>query len=1083
VSELPAATVTVLLAVVEDSARLWETQPDRMTAAVARLAGALSDVIAAQDGVWAVEQGDGGRFVVAFACASRAVACALALQRAPLAPIGLQIGLHTEEAWLGEKGNDIGPTINRTARICDLAHGGQTVLSGATEGLVVERLPTDAWLTDLGSYPLRGVRRPERVFQLCHPDLRNEFPPLCTPNAVAVQHLPVQLTAFIGRAAQIDEVRGILADNRSVTLTGAGGVGKTRLAVQIAAGMADEFSGGVWFVDLASISDPHLVAVAAARALGLSDRPGRSVLETLIWFIGERRMLVVLDNCEHLLDVAAALIVDLLGACSKLTCLATSREPIGVHGEVMWRVPSLSLADEAIELFSERVRRASPGFCVTDDNRAMVEEICRRLDGIPLAIELAAARARALSLNEILGGLNDCFHLLAGGSRRMVRRQQTLRASVDWSHALLTDPERVLFRRLSVFMGGFDLDAAQIVAAADDIKSYQVLDQLALLVDKSLVVAENITGRMRYRLLETVRQYAREKLAECGEADTVRTRHRDHYTAMAGLLDVPAEADYARRFEHVDSDFDNLRAAYAWSRENSDTDLALQLSSSLQPVWLGRGRIREGFEWFDAILTADPRHLPEVTLAVRARALADRAELHAALLGADSADYVQEALVIAREVADQALLARVLTTCGAVNLANVEVARPYFAEASELARGVGDTHRLSQILGWQASMEFVAGDPVAVRTAAEEGRDLAEAVGDWFWARRCRWCLGLGRMIHGDLAGAAAQFRELAAAANAANDLIHVAMALHALAYALAWSGDASGARSVATASIEAAAELGGWYAAVAYGGLIVAALVDGDAARAEDVIAAGWRRIESTRERVAIVSNYAADTALARGDHVAARRWADEAVSAAAGYHLSKALTIRARVEIAQGALDEANRDAHDALACAADVDAYLGTPDTLECLARLAGEVRSYREAARLFGAAQAIRQRNGEVRFRVYQADYDESVGKLRNALDEKNFERAWAEGAALQIREVIAYAQRARGQHKRRAAGWASLTPTELDVVRLVVEGLTNKDIATQLLVSPRTVQTHLTHVYAKLGLASRLQLAQEAARHD
>jgi predicted ATPase/class 3 adenylate cyclase/DNA-binding CsgD family transcriptional regulator len=1083
VNELPTGTATVLLADVEGSARLWQTQPDQMTAAVARLEHTLSEAVAAHDGVRHVEQGEDGSVVAAFGRASQALACALVLQRAALAPIRLRIGLHTGEVRLGDdESNDIGAVMDRTARVRDLAHGGQIVLTGATEGLVVDCLPPDAWLTNLGNYPLHGVSKHQRVVQLCHPHLRNEFPPLRTPSTVAVQHLPVQITTFIGRGAQINAVRGILADNRLVTLTGAGGVGKTRLAMQVAAQLTGEFSGGIWYVDLAPITDQDLVPVAVARALGLQDQPGRSVMDTLIRSIGERRMLVVLDNCEHLLDATAALTVHLLGACPNLTYLATSREQIGVDGEVTWRVPSLSLADEAIELFTDRVRRTRPDFHIIDDNRVTVAEICRRLDGIPLAIELAAARVRTLSFDEILNGLHDCFSLLTRGSRTALPRQQTLRASIDWSHALLTHPERVLFSRLSVFRGGFDLDAAQIVASDGDIKTHQVFDQLSLLVDKSLVVAENTTGQTRYRLLETVRQYALEKLRRCGEADVVRTRHRDHYTTMAGLIDSPAQGDYERRIEQAECNFDNLRAAYTWSRENGDNRLALQLASSLQPVWLGRGRIREGFEWFDAILTADTRHDPEVTPAVRARALADRAELDTAPGGGESANEAYEALAIAREVDDPALLARVLTACGAINGYKIETARPYFAEAAELAREVGDTWRLSRILGWQAHAAFIAGDPVAVCTAAEEGRDFADAVGDRPWARQCRWCLGLGQMIYGDLARAAAQFRAVAAEAEAAHDLMYMAMALHSLANVLAFEGDVSGARAAAISSIEAAAEFGDWRMGLAYMGLSVVALAAGDAAGAEDAIVAGWPRIQSTHQPAANFTACMADAALARGDHAEARRWADEAVSATAGYHLSKALTIRARIAIAEGGLEEADRDAHDALACAAQVEAYRGTPDTLECLARLAGEVGSHREAARLFGAAQAIRQRNGEVRFQIYQPDYETSVGMLRNVMGGKDFKRAWAEGAALSTREAIAYVQRGRGQRKRPTTGWASLTPTELNVVRLASEGLTNKDIARRLLVSPRTVQTHLTHVYTKLSVTTRLQLAREAAHH-
>ncbi len=385
---LPTGTVTLLLADVEGSTRLWETQAEVMTAAIARCNQVVCDVVAAHDGVRPVEQGEGDSFVAAFAWASDAVAAALELQRAPLVPIRLRIGVHTGEIQLRDEGNYAGPTINRTARLRDLGHGGQTLLSGATEVMVVDRLPEGAWLTDLGTHGLRDLPRPERVVQLCHPDLVNEFPPLRTPKAVAASNLPVQLTSFVGRDAQINDVRELLAQNRVVTLTGAGGVGKTRLAVQVAAGMAGEFGDGVWYVDLAPITDPELVSVTVARALGLPDQPGRSTMDSLLRFVRDRQMLVVLDNCEHLLDASAELVVAVLSGAARLTLLATSREAIGVAGEVSWRVPSLSLAGEAIELFADRARHARPGFAVSDDNTATVGEICARLDGVPLAIEL-----------------------------------------------------------------------------------------------------------------------------------------------------------------------------------------------------------------------------------------------------------------------------------------------------------------------------------------------------------------------------------------------------------------------------------------------------------------------------------------------------------------------------------------------------------------------------------------------------------------------------------------------------------------------------------------------------------------------
>src|ERR1700730_9782217 len=391
VSKLPTGTVTLLLADIEGSTQLWEAQPQEMQKAVARLDRALAQIVAAHGGVRPVEQGEGDSLVVAFNRGSDAVACALDLQMAPLAPIRLRIGLHTGEVQLRDENNYIGTTINRTARIRDLGHGGQTVLSGATEEIVADYLPPGAWLLPLGSHQLRDLRRPERVIQLCHPDLHNQFPPLRLPERVASQGLPLQLTSFVGRRAQIDDLARIISENRLVTLIGAGGAGKTRLAVEVAGQLGDEFPDGTKYVELAPITEPELVSVTTARLLGLPDQPGRSATEAVLRFIADRQMLLVLDNCEHLLDATAALVVEVLASCPAVTVLATSREPIGMTGEAIWRVSSLPIADEAVELFTDRARLVSPDFTVTEDNAATVAEICQRLDGMPLAIELAAA--------------------------------------------------------------------------------------------------------------------------------------------------------------------------------------------------------------------------------------------------------------------------------------------------------------------------------------------------------------------------------------------------------------------------------------------------------------------------------------------------------------------------------------------------------------------------------------------------------------------------------------------------------------------------------------------------------------------
>jgi predicted ATPase/class 3 adenylate cyclase/DNA-binding CsgD family transcriptional regulator len=1083
--ELPTGTVTLLLADVEGSTRLWETQPDAMKAAVGHLDQTLAKATAAHGGVRPVEQGEGDSFVIAFARAADAVACALDLQRAPLAPIKLRIGVHTGDIQLRDEGNYIGPTINRTARLRDLAHGGQTVLSGATEPLVVDQLPPDVTLTDLGSHPLRDLPRPERVVQLCHPDLHSNFPPLRTANTATTHNLPVQLTNFIGRQTETANLRQTLTANRFVTLTGTGGAGKTRLAVHVAAKVAGEFGDGVRYVDLAPVTHPDVVPVTAARALGLPDHPGRSTMETLLRFIRDRQMLVVLDNCEHLLDASATLVAALLGGAPRLTVLATSREPLGVSGEATWQVPSLSLADDATELFADRARLAQADFAITDDNVADIAEICRRLDGMPLAIELAAARVRSLSLTEIVDSLHDRFRLLTGGSRMAVRRQQTLRASVDWSHALLTETERILFRRVAAFLGGFDLDAAQAVGGDDTLERYQVLDQLTLLVDKSLVVAENAGGRTRYRLLETVRQYALEKLGESGEADAVRSRHRDYYTSMAAQLVVPARAAYEQRIEQAEIEMDNLRGALGWSPENRDTELALALASSLQPLWWTRGRLVEGRAWFNTVLPDESIEL-DVAAAVRARALADKACLDTWTAGAASKGGAQQALAIARELDDPVLLAWVLTACGftAGYTDDPELAPAYFAEAADLARALDDRWTLIQILAWQANTAETAGYPIAAATYAEEGYALAEAIGDRSGLRHCQLSRGWARVQQGDVVAAVAHFGAAIADAEAAHDDLFMLGGLLGIAIAHAHRGDVSGARRAANSATDLAAEFDAYFRGLASGAVAIAAVADGDVAAAKAPSEGSRQDLIATHPQLATMqlAHHGIQVALASGDLPVAHRWADDAVAVATGWHLVCALLARARVAVAEGEPGEAERDAHDALACALSSGAHLPLPDILECLAGLASEAGNREQGARLFGATEAIRQRMGTVRFRLYDADYESSVSSLRNSMGENDFDAAWAEGAALSTEEAIAYAQRGRGERKRASSGWESLTRAERDVVKLVSEGLGNKDVAARLFVSPRTVQAHLTHIYTKLGLTSRVQLAQEAARH-
>ncbi|WP_206428708.1 helix-turn-helix transcriptional regulator, partial [Mycolicibacterium stellerae] len=857
-------------------------------------------------------------------------------------------------------------------------------------------------------------------------------------------------------------------------------VTETRLAVEIAARFGADFPDGVHYVDLAPVTRPEVVPVAVARAIGLPDQPGRSTVDNVLRAIGERRVLMVLDNCEHLLEPVASVVTDLLGGCPELRLLATSREPLGVPGEVTFLVPSLSIDDEAIELFADRARRIRPGFAVSERNSALIGEICGRLDGMPLAIELAAARVRALSLDDILASLHDRFRLLTGGARTAVRRQQTLRASVDWSHALLTDPERVLFRRLAVFLGGFDLDAAQAVAGTSEVERYQVLDQLTLLVDKSLVVAENTSGRTRYRLLETVRQYALENLGESGEAEDVRARHRDHYMAVAAVLDSPARPDYRDHLQRIDSDIDNLRAAFRWSLETGDAEDALRLASALFPVWQDGGRNGEGLAWLEAALGREASTSP-VAPAVHARALIDRVMLVAWTVRTESLEESETALALAREVGDPALVIRGLIARGVSTYFDEEMAAACFAEAAELARGLDDPWIWSQLYVEKARSGVGAGDPVAVQDAATRGLEISTAIGNHATTRVFCWAQGWVRTYQGDLHGALIELDRAVEDAAAAQNTMLQLYALLVQGFTRANLGDSDGAHASADTALTAAADLMEFFEGLGQATVAVAYQAAGDDEAAVQTYALARQRSGLNR-MMAGLYGFSALAPLACGDDPLAREWADDVVAITGGCYLSFALMTRAQVRLAQGEMDGAEDDAQAALSAATETSSELRMPPALECLATLATKAGSHREAARLFGAAQAMRQRTGEVRFPKFEAEYRAGVDELRDVMGADDFEAALAEGAALSAGEAIAYAKRGRGERKRPASGWASLTPTELDVVRLLTEGLPNKDIATRLFISPRTVETHLTHVYAKLGLSSRVQLAQEAARH-
>lgn len=483
---LPTGTVTFLMTDVEGSTKLWESYPERMRAVLARHDAIAADVIARHEGLLIKSRGEGDSLFTVFNRASDAVAAALELQLALIAEpwpaetlIGVRVALHTGEADLRE-GDYYGSTVNRCARLRAIGHGKQVLLSSSTAQLARGTLPRGASLLEHGHHRLRDIEGTEDVAQLIHPDLPHDFPPLRSTHAT---NLPRQLTSFVGREKEIAEVRRLLATVPLLTLTGSGGCGKTRLAIEAAGEVLTEYQDGVFLVELAALSDPALVPQTTAAALGVREEPGRPIVQTLVDHLREKRLLLLLDNCEHLLDASAQLADTLLKSCAKLQILASSREGLGISGETSYRIPSLSMPSfaspqqtvaakdiegyEAVKLFIERAKAAQPSFTLSDQNASAVAQLCVRLDGIPLAIELAAARVKALSVEQIAARLDDRFRLLTGGSRTALPRQQTLRAMIDWSYDLLTPKEQTLLRRLSVFAGGWTLEAAEKVCADD----------------------------------------------------------------------------------------------------------------------------------------------------------------------------------------------------------------------------------------------------------------------------------------------------------------------------------------------------------------------------------------------------------------------------------------------------------------------------------------------------------------------------------------------------------------------------------------------------------------------------------------
>ena len=617
--------------------------------------------------------------------------------------------------------------------------------------------PPNATLLSLGAHRLKDLGRTETVFQLLHPSLPAEFPPLNSlDNPALPNNLPQQTTSFIGREKQVEEVKTLLEKTRLLTLTGSGGGGKTRLGLQVAADVLEHYPDGAWLVELAPLADPALVTQAVAQVLGVREEAGKPLAQTLVDFLKAKHLLLVLDNCEHVLDACSRLVDTLIRSCPNVQVLASSREGLGIAGELTYRIPSLSLPDpkqavtvdnvgqyEAVQLFIERALFHLPTFAVTHANAPALASVCQRLDGIPLALELSAARIRSLSIEEINSKLDNRFRLLTGGSRTALPRQQTLRALIDWSYDLLNAQEKALLCRLCVFAGGWTLEAAEAVAVGEDIEDWEMLDFLTSLTDKSLVVAEAEQGQTRYRLLETVRQYARDRLLEDGGGATVHDRHLEWFLRLAEEVKPNLFGpEQARWFELLETEHDNFRAALEWCRaggagqpgpgertEDLDTaEMQVRLTVALSRFWGTRGYLREGQAWLrEAMSRLSPATPPlrrnAVLFSVAWYALRSRDFVSARLYYGQSLDILREQ---AHKLGERPRLGSTLNHLAGVAQAegHYEEARTLYGNAIADFREQGDEEAVGMVLQNLGELALMNQDYEAARVHLEESLPL-----------------------------------------------------------------------------------------------------------------------------------------------------------------------------------------------------------------------------------------------------------------------------------------------------------------------------------------------------------------------